>query len=182
MTLSILSGTSKSSSRLNSGKLAAFLGIFVFLADLLTKFLTAHFLPLSYLQSQSYPYGGIGVFKDFLGIEFSITHATNRGAAWGILAEYQAYLLLLRIVLVGGLLLYIILFNKDRSRLFPLVLIVAGAAGNILDFFIYGHVVDMFHFIFWGYDYPVFNVADSSIFIGIVWLFLLSSSRSKSKH
>ena len=126
MTLSTLSGTSKSSTGLNSGKLAALLGIVVFLVDLLTKFLTAHFLPLSYLHSQSYPYGGIGVFKDFLGIEFSITHATNRGAAWGILAEYQAYLLLLRIVLVGGLLLYIILFNKDRSRLFPLVLIVAA--------------------------------------------------------
>lgn len=182
MTLSTLSGTSQSNSWLNSGKLAAFLGIFVFLVDLLTKFLTAHFLPLSYLHEQIYPYGGIGVFKNFLGIEFSITHATNRGAAWGILAEYQSYLLLLRIILVGALLFYIILFNKDRSRLFPLVLIVAGAAGNVLDYFIYGHVVDMFHFIFWGYDYPVFNVADSSIFIGIVWLFLLSSSRSKSKQ
>ena len=180
MTLPTLSSTSKSSSLLSSW-LAAFLGLLVFLVDQVSKILTANFLPLSYLHSQVYPYGGIGVFKNFLGIEFSITHATNRGAAWGIFAEFQPFLLFLRILLVGGLLLYAVFYNKNRSKLFPLVLIIAGAAGNILDYFIYGHVVDMFHFIFWGYDYPVFNIADSSIFISIVWLFLLSSYSTKKE-
>jgi signal peptidase II len=53
-------------------------------------------------------------------------------------------------------------------------LIATGAIGNILDYFIYGHVVDVFYFVFWGYSFPVFNVADSIIFCGIVVLFLQS--------
>jgi signal peptidase II len=54
------------------------------------------------------------------------------------------------------------------------MLIIAGGIGNILDYFIYGHVVDMFHFILWGYSFPVFNVADASIFMGIVSLLWMS--------
>ena len=49
-----------------------------------------------------------------------------------------------------------------------------GALCNILDYFFYGHVIDMLHFVFWGYDYPVFNVADSFICIGVFWLFFAS--------
>lgn len=121
-----------------------------------------------------YPYGGIGVFKNFLGIEFSISHQINYGAAWGILADYQIYLLYLRILLIVGMLLYIVFFNKHSSWEIPLVLIMTGAAGNVIDYFVYGHVVDMFHFVLWGYNYPVFNVADAAIFLGIAWLLILS--------
>jgi signal peptidase II len=165
---------------LSSRWLAAFLGILILGLDFTTKYLTQRFIPLSYLFSHSYPYGGIGVFKDFLGIEFSINYATNKGAAWGMLSDFQPYLLALRIVLVLSLLVYVIFFNTDWRRRLPLVLIIAGAFGNILDYFIYGHVIDMFHFILWGYDYPIFNIADSSIFIGIIWLFFFSSKSQPS--
>jgi len=121
-----------------------------------------------------YPYGGIGIFKDFLGIEFSLVHETNRGAAWGVLADYHLYLFLVRILLVLALIVYTLFFNKHPSWRIPLSLIIAGAMGNILDFFLYDHVVDMFRFVLWGYTYPVFNVADSAIFVGIVWLFFAS--------
>jgi signal peptidase II len=148
-------------------------GFFVFLADCLSKFLTYHHLPL--MHGSWYPYGGIGIFKNFLGIEFSISHQINRGAAWGILAEYQVSLLYLRIVLILALLIYLLFFNKNRSWEIPFALILAGAFGNVLDYFLYGHVVDMLHFILWGYDFPVFNLADTAIFIGISWLFIISS-------
>jgi signal peptidase II len=92
-----------------------------------------------------------------------------------MLSDFQPYLLALRIVLVLALLAYVMFFNADNRRRLPLVLIIAGAFGNILDYFIYGHVIDMFHFILWGYDYPIFNIADSSIFIGIIWLFFFSN-------
>lgn len=131
-------------------------------------------LPLMQYSAQTYPYGGIGVFKNFMGIEFSVTHATNKGAAWGILSEWQNYLLYLRITLVASLLIYLFAFNKHPKWEIPLALIVAGATGNILDYFVYGHVVDMFHFVFWGYDYPVFNVADAAIFLGVISLLIIS--------
>lgn len=150
---------------------ALYFVICILALDISSKFLTQAYLPH---HLYSYPYGGIGIFKNFYGIEFSIVHATNKGAAWGMLSEWQHYLLYLRIVLVILLLGYILFFNKNKSYEIPLAFILAGAAGNILDFFLYGHVIDMLHFVFWGYDYPVFNLADSSIFIGIAWLLILS--------
>jgi len=163
-----------------SRSLAVYLGLIIFAADLVSKFLTQKYLPPMnhYLW---YPYGGIGVFKNFLGIEFSISYLTNKGAAWGVLAAYQNYLIVMRIFLVLGVCIYAFFFNKHRSWEIPLTFIVVGAAGNILDFFIYGHVVDMLHFILWGYDFPVFNLADSAIFIGITLLMLISTFEKKGQ-
>lgn len=154
--------------------LAASMGLLLLMIDLATKFLTQLFLPLRHMAPSTYPYGGIGVFKNFMGIEFSLIHQTNRGAAWGVLSDFQVPLLVLRIALVIGLVAYLFLSKKHPTWRVPMALIVAGALGNILDYFLYGHVIDMFLFKFWGYDYPVFNVADSAIFIGIFWLFFAS--------
>lgn len=117
-----------------------------------------------------YPYGGVGVFKNFFGIEFSLSHQINHGAAWGVLADYQVPLLYLRIALISFLFFYALFLNKHPERNIPLALIIAGATGNVIDYFVYGHVVDMFHFVLWGYDFPVFNLADSAIFIGVAYL------------
>lgn len=158
--------------------IAITLGFFVFVADFLTKFLTQAHIPLMY--GNQFPYGGIGVFKNFLGIEFSIVHAINRGAAWGLFSDYQFYLIVLRIVLIFSLIIYLIFYNKHSKWVIPMTLISAGALGNILDYFLYGHVIDMFHFILWGYDFPVFNVADSFICIGIFSLMLTSWCEKKN--
>jgi signal peptidase II len=150
------------------------IGFLILLADIGSKFFTQHYLPLASYQAFWYPYGGIGVFKDFIGIEFSIIHTINRGAAWGILADWQDYLLYVRVALIVGLLLYVLFINKKSSWNLPFAFIIAGAIGNVIDYFLYGHVIDMFHFVFWGYDYPTFNLADSAIFMGIAQLFYLS--------
>lgn len=157
---------------------ALLIGIAVFVVDLLSKFYIQEYLPRMSRAFPAYPYGGIGVFKDFFGIEFSLTHHINKGAAWGILSDWQQALLLFRIALVIGLVIYVVFLNKKREWDIPFALIIAGAAGNVLDYFLYGHVIDMFHFVFWGYDYPVFNVADCAIFIGIAWL-IIGSYREK---
>lgn len=158
------------------------LGIFVFLADLVSKYLTHAYLPLMHPGALWYPYGGIGVFRDFLGIEFSLSHQVNRGAAWGMLADFQIYLLCLRIALVIGLIVYAVFFNKNASWGIPLTLVIAGAFGNVVDYFLYGHVVDMLHFVLWGYDFPVFNIADASIFLGISSLVLMSCFENKNSQ
>jgi len=158
---------------------ALWLVIFLFTLDFVTKLATHFYLPLMSRQMLWYPYGGIGVFRNVLGIEFSIVHATNQGAAWGVFADYQLVLTVLRVLFVGALISYAWLYHQKSRAKVPLMLIICGATANIIDYFIYGHVVDMFHFVFWGYDYPVFNVADSTIFIGIAWL--LFSSKAKKQ-
>lgn len=160
---------------------ALFVGIFVFCLDQLTKIFTHSYLPIMN-GFPSYPYGGIGVFKNFFGIEFSISHQVNRGAAWGMFADYQIPLLYLRIALIIGLLAYLLFFNRYQNWVFPFTLIIAGALSNVLDFFLYGHVIDMLHFVLWNYDFPVFNLADSAIFIGISLLFLISTIEKKKSQ
>lgn len=155
--------------------LAAYAGVVILLADILSKYWVHHNIPLMTNGHLQYPYGGIGVFKDFLGIEFSISHLTNRGAAWGTLGDYQTYLLIVRILLIIGMIVYLARFNKHKAWAFPITIIIAGAIGNVLDYFIYGHVVDMLHFVLWGYDFPVFNIADSAVSIGITWLILVQT-------
>ncbi len=144
----------------------------VLLLDFWTKALVHAHLPV--MNSSAYPYGGIGIFSNFLGIEFSISHATNRGAAWGIFSSYQTLLLGVRIALVGGLFAYFWRSDRHPAWKIPVALVIAGATGNIIDSFFYGHVIDMLHFVFWGYDYPVFNLADSAIFVGIASLVISS--------
>lgn len=118
------------------------------------------------------PFGGIAVINTTL-LKFSIVHMTNTGTAWGLLANFQIPLLIVRILITGGLLGYLFFLKPAKYLRIPLFIIAAGALGNILDFFLYGHVIDMFYFIFYKYSYPIFNIADSAIFCSIAYLILL---------
>ena len=143
-----------------------FLAALFFSIDALSKYwVDQRFISTRY-ASPFYPFGGIGVFQNFLGIDFAINKTNNTGGAWSIFAEYPQALLIIRIGIACFLLIYAIFFNKDRRKDFPFMFILTGAAGNIIDTFIYGSVVDMFHFVLWGYSFPIFNVADMLIFFG----------------
>lgn len=155
------------------------IGIFILAADQFSKYLVNSHIPRMTHETQWYPYNGFGIFENFLGVEFSIVHAINLGAAWGMFSGFQFPLLVLRVLMIMGLCLYVILYNKNKALVIPFVFVIAGAIGNILDYFIYGHVVDMIHFVLWGYDYPVFNIADTFICIGVVLLFLISWCQTK---
>lgn len=146
--------------------------------DALSKFLTVKYVAHVSFFHPFYPYGGIGIFKDFLGISFSLNYIENTGAAWGLFSGYAIYLFFLRLFVALGLIFYLFFFNKDKRSQLPLWLVVTGAFGNILDYLFYGHVVDMFKFVFGSYHYPLFNLADSMIAIGIFW-FLINSLRKK---
>jgi len=160
-----------------SGLKLFFLVLAILAIDFVSKgMIHSYILPIE-LAPSFFPFGGISVFRDFFGIDFCIHHVTNRGAAWGIGSGVQDLLLLVRIGVVIGLVMYLLRSFKGRQHRYPLAMIVAGGLGNIIDYFIYGRVIDMFHLVFWGYSYPVFNVADASICLGIVWLLFHSILR-----
>lgn len=153
----------------------SFLALSIFLLDALSKMYVHHFVvPMSY---SCFPYGGIGVF-DKLGIEFVITHVINKGAMWGFFSDYQLLLVVFRITIMAALMYYLCFKQMSNYRKVCLVAILAGAIGNVFDSIVYGHVIDMFCFIFWRHVYPVFNIADVAIFCGILML-LLEPKRSK---
>lgn len=159
-----------------------FLASLVLVLDIFSKYFVQKYLPHVSQVAYVYPYGGIPVFENFLGIQFAINHATNSGAAWGILAEWQWWLVLFRIAFVIGISLYIFLYKPRFALGVPLGLILGGATGNVLDYYFYSHVIDMFHFVLWNYDYPVFNVADTSIFIGAFLLIITPNTSFKSEN
>jgi signal peptidase II len=144
-------------------------------------YIVDHIIPMQWSIS-IYPYGGIPVFQDWHGIDFSLNYAMNKGAAWGAFSSFSSALLYMRFLIIGALLSYL-LFSKATfwKKLF-LSLITTGAIGNVVDFFVYGHVVDMFHFCFWGYSFPVFNVADSAIFCGVAALLFQNVKGEKVAH
>ncbi len=130
--------------------------------DLLTKLIALHFIPpLSYAP---YPFGGIPVFS-FGGITFSLNYIVNTGAAWGVFAGFSGWLFILR----TSIILFLLFFVPKK---FPTWLVVTGALGNVIDYCLYGHVIDFFHFTFWGYSFPIFNLADSCITLGVLTLLL----------
>jgi signal peptidase II len=128
-----------------------------------------------------YPYGGIGVFKDFYGISFSLNHVENMGAAWGMFADHSEVLFVLRCIVILALFAYTIFINREPQRKIPFLCILAGATGTVCDYVVYGHVIDIFHLNFWGYTFPLFNVADTLICTGVFLLFFQSFLKKKGK-
>ena len=158
---------------------------FVFFAlvlffDFCTKYWVSHHLPL--IQPFiGYPFGGIGILNAAF-LKVSIVHTTNTGTAWGFFPNYLNFLLFFRIAIAGGLLAYLFFFHPPKYLQMPLTLIAAGAFGNILDVFLYGHVIDMIYCIFYRYSYPIFNIADSAIFCSVLYLFFFSSRKRTRRH
>lgn len=147
----------------------------ILLCDSISKFCIHIYLPHDTLMySSEYPYGGIGIFKKLCGgIDCMLTHVINPGGAWGIFSTFPRALVVARIIVVFLLLCYIVKIPTPFWRRLSLIAIFSGALGNILDYFIYGHVIDMIHFSFWGLSLPVFNVADLSICLGCLGIFII---------
>jgi signal peptidase II len=148
------------------------LGALLLGLDIALKWWVQGHIPLVSSVWSGYPYGGIGIFKNLLGIQFSIVHHINTGAVWGIFSNHPYLLLAFRLALIAAMGVYLFRFNKHQLSGIPLMMIMAGALGNVIDIFAYGHVVDMFYFRLWGWSYPVFNLADAFIFLGVAWLLL----------
>ena len=117
---------------------------------------------------------------------FYITHVHNKGAAWSILGDHRILLLIITVIA-----LYLInkFMNKekiDNKESIAYGMIIGGIIGNLFDRIIYHEVIDFIDFRIFGYNYPVFNLADTFIVIGVILLiiFYLRSEyleRSKSR-
>lgn len=134
-------------------------------ADLYTKHLT-----LQYLQ--------VGEFIP-VGI-FDIRHVHNTGAAFGMLANSNVlFVSVAVIVLVGMLMALPRIMRAELPIIVSLGLITGGTLGNLVDRLRFGYVVDFIDFRWW----PVFNVADSCICVGVgilIWKLSVSSHAETS--
>lgn len=103
-----------------------------------------------------------------------ITHARNPGIAFGMLQDFPVYIFvgLTAVALILVLSFYRQLRADDRHQATALGLILAGALGNLYDRLVEGEVVDFIQFDLGLFVFPDFNVADSSIVIGVALMVL----------
>jgi len=124
----------------------------------------------------------VTVWKNFFGIDFHLHYVTNRGGAWGLGAAFHEPLLILRILVILGLGAYLCIKTVPFKKSLFITLILSGAIGNVIDSFLYGHVIDMFHFIFWKRSYGIFNFADGMIFLGGFCLLFAAKKLAPASH
>jgi len=94
-----------------------------------------------------------------------IVHVRNIGAAFGMFKNLgSAFFVLLSFIAIGFILY---LLAKRIYNSFGLSLILGGAIGNLIDRIAHGMVTDFIDFSVGAFHWPAFNVADSSLTIGI---------------
>ena len=123
-----------------------------------------------YWSLDLFPIGASRLIASVGPIDCFLTLTTNSGAAWGLFANFSKALLACRVffvLLIGG----IYRFSEKTPQIrTALAVLLAGACSNIVDVFYRGRVIDMIHLRFWGWNYPVFNLADMAICIGALYL------------
>ncbi len=102
---------------------------------------------------------------------FYFTYVRNIGAAWGIMSGKLVFFYFISFIAAIGIIYYFI-YSKEYQKLtrFGLVMILSGMIGNLADRIMFGYVRDFLDFVIFGYDYPVFNIADMAIVIGVFLL------------
>lgn len=136
--------------------------LFLFLvgADQLSKYLIE--LNLNYNES-------IEIIKDF----FAIHYVRNEGAAWSMMEGKMIFFYLISIVaLVAMVYFFKSSEKKDKLTRLGLVMMMAGTIGNLYDRLVFKYVRDFLDFNIFGYDFPVFNIADMALCIGVGFIIL----------
>lgn len=103
-----------------------------------------------------------------------ITSHRNEGAAWGIL---QGKMWLFYIVTIVVLVILVMFFKSEGYGKpliqFGLSLLIAGSIGNFIDRLFRSEVVDFIDTYIFGYNFPIFNVADAALTIGVIVLIIV---------
>jgi signal peptidase II len=132
--------------------------LLVIATDQITKYIINYYIGI---------YDSVRIFP-FL----HIVNVRNTGAAFGMLkgidSNFFIFISIIAIVFV------IIMLKKKTYNSFGLSLLLGGAIGNLIDRLIYGYVIDFIDISFGRFHWPAFNVADSSLTIGIAIILITS--------
>ncbi|MFC0271215.1 signal peptidase II [Metabacillus herbersteinensis] len=111
----------------------------------------------------------ITVIENFL----YITSHRNKGAAWGILQGQMWFFYIITSIVIVGIIYYIQKYTKQQVLMgVSLGLLLGGAIGNFIDRLFRKEVVDFINTFIFSYDFPIFNIADASLCIGVGLLFI----------
>jgi signal peptidase II len=136
------------------------IALFVILLDQITKL---------FIVNNMYLGENIAIIDNLL----YITSHRNRGAAWGILQGQMWLFYVITVIVIVGIIYYLYKETKGKWLLgVSLGLMLGGAIGNFIDRVIRKEVVDFIHMFIFNYNFPVFNIADSALVIGVILLMI----------
>jgi signal peptidase II len=129
--------------------------VFLLIVDQLTKLLVEQQMQLG---------KPLPIIKGF----FSLTYVTNKGAAWGMFHGYGMMLFAIgALVIITAIYCLRKLCNGYPERYIAVMVLLSGVVGNSIDRIWRGEVVDFLDCYIGSYHWPVFNIADCAICIGI---------------
>ena len=141
-------------------KLILITAVVIFL-DQLTKFLIVKQMPL---------YSSIAIIPDF----FNLVHYRNSGGAFSLMANSSVNVRFFVFIVLSIVAIFFIMYlffkipEEKKMLQVSMAMIFSGACGNMVDRLRFMYVVDFLDFYIKDYHWPAFNVADSSISIGVV--------------
>lgn len=139
-----------------------YLSLILLLIDQISKALVAYYFE-------------VGESKVIIDNFFSLTYIKNSGAAWGMFAGGTIFLAIVSILFLGFIISSIKKMEDVTTfNVITYSLIISGIIGNMIDRIVRGSVIDFFNFYIFGYDYPVFNIADIFIVVGIILIVIES--------
>lgn len=103
----------------------------------------------------------------------TLTYSENRGGGFGVFQGNTVAFSVVTLVIMAAIFVYLVVAQKQTMWLrLPLIFLVGGGIGNVIDRLKLGYVRDFVQFSFWP-DFPVFNVADNFVTIGAFWLIIV---------
>lgn len=121
---------------------------------------------------------GFNIIKSF----FSIIYVRNTGAAWGFFSSGTMILAFLSMTFLFLAIKYVFEMKSiSKLSVISFGMLIGGITGNLIDRLVRGFVIDFFSFDLFGYNFPIFNLADSFIVISIILIVIESFVKEGKK-
>jgi signal peptidase II len=109
----------------------------------------------------------LGESREILGSFFQLTYVLNEGAAFGLDLGGRWSFIVVTVLVAAFILFYYSRSERTLTARWALALILGGALGNLVDRVRLGEVVDFLHLSAAGFSWPIFNVADIGVSVGV---------------
>ncbi len=96
----------------------------------------------------------------------------NYGIAWSMLDNKIPLIIGITLIALAVIYHFMYQFVSNKRNNLAFGLVVGGMIGNLMDRWLFGYVRDFLDFKIFGYDYPIFNIADIGVVIGIILLMI----------
>jgi signal peptidase II len=135
------------------------ISIIILIIDQISKIIISTFIPLN---------NSLNVIKNF----FKLTYVNNEGAAFSILTNQRILLIMISFLALAFIIKNLKEFKVNPRNNIAFGLLIGGICGNLIDRLFLGYVRDFLDFKIFNYNFPVFNISDSAIFIGVVLIII----------